>query len=568
MITQARRVSTCTILPEATDTRVVPHQRPPQPVSCGITLTVLLLAAAGRVSAQDVSGSMRLDYQSTAAANVGNRVGILAQQYYVRAVDRLFVKNLVVFTGNFSYRTGQVGQPVDFRPRYDLQLSSTGYSARVGYEPYTLRRGSVSQDERNRQWRSSLYVNPEKWPRLGFDHTRLRQERGSTTVARDDWSAYRLDWQPGSRTISSSYSRQVRTPRDSLREMIETYRALAATDHALPGNGRISLSYNFDRSWRERTGFESQALDQHVPTASASLQPSRWLALTTQYSGRYVIQSASGDAGSRHSNDQLASGSLTLSPSSNWSLGATRFFEKTADRSGQDAHNTDYWQVRASTDRVFYRQIRGQFTVYRIAYSGAGEGLRFSDAYFAALRGRPHRHAELSLESSLADRHGLQDRRYAVNVSSYFRLYPIHGSQAQVSYNAIAEGRELSNFDITGESFAGSLQYNPDPNLSLTGGGLVRRNRQADAVWGTTWNATATYRWPSFANASVYYTRRPAQGVVNPLQPAGGAGLQTWIATVDWWIGPSTTASVNYSRYIGGGTSTRDLWGIGFATQF
>jgi len=530
---------------------------------------VLLLAVAGRVSAQDVSGSMRLNYQNTAAAtDSDSQVGTLTQQYYIRAVDRLFVKNLLVFMGNFSYRTGQAGQPVDFRPRYELQLSSTGYGARFGYEPYTLRRGDVSQDERNRRWHSSVYVNPEKWPRFSFDLTRLRQERGPAAVVRDNWSAYTMSWQPGSRTISSSYTRQARTPRNSPREMIETYRALAATDHALPGNGRISLSYNFDRSWRRRSGIESGGLDQHVPTASASIQPSRWVALMTQYSGRYVVQSVSGSAGSRYSNDQLASGSLTLSPSASWSFGVMRYFEKTAERTSQDAHNTDYWQVRASTDRVFYRQIRGQFTVYRIAYSGAGEGLRFSDAYFVALRGRPHRHAELSLESSLADRHGLQDRRYAVNASSYLRLYPTHGSQAQVSYNAIAEGREFSNFDITGESFAGSLQYNPDPNLSLTGGGLVRRNRQSDAVWRTTWNATATYRWPSFANASVYYTKRPAQNAASPSQATGETGLETWIATVDWWIGPSTTASINYSRYIGGGTSSRDLWGIGFATQF
>lgn len=509
---------------------------------------------------------MRLDYQSAGSAA---KDGTLAQQYYVRLTDRLFVKNLAIFSGNFYYRTGAEGQPVDFRPRYDLQLSSAGYSGRVGYEPYTIRRGGA-YDEKNRRWRTSVLLTPAKLPRFGYDMTRSRQDIGEDGTGRDDWSSYTMNWQGGSRILAGSYSRQVRESRDSLSETLDVYRAMTSTDIALPAQGRINLAYNFDRTSNERVNTQATELDQHVPSASASLTPSRWLSWNGQYSGRYMTRRTEGSR-DQSSNDQLATGALTLTPTPHWSFGVTRYFERAQERDNQEARSTDYWQVRASTDRVFFRRINSQFTVYRIAYTGAREGARYSDAYFVSLRGRPHRHAELSTEASFADRHGLQQPRYAVSTTSFLRLYPTHGSQAQIAYNAVGETGDLSDFDISEESYTGNLQYTPDVKLSFSGGVTFRRNRLLETGWATVWNGSATYRIPSFANFSAYYTNRE----IVTVRPANGSGQvveppaqESLILTVDWWLGPSTSLSANYSWRKGDAAASQDTWGVGLSTQF
>lgn len=271
------------------------------------------------------------------------------------------------------------------------------------------------------------------------------------------------------------------------------------------------------------------------------------------------------------SNDQLATGTLTLTPTPHWSFGVIRYFERAQERDNQEARSTDYWQVRASTDRLFFRRVNSQFTVYRIAYMGAHEGARYSDAYFVSLRGRPHRHAELSTEASFADRHGLQQPRYAVSTTSFLRLYPTHGSQAQISYNAVGESGELSDFDISEESYTGNLQYTPDVKLSFSGGVTLRRNRLLESAWGTVWNGSTTYRIPAFANFSAYYTNRE----VRTVRPVNGSGQvveplaqETLILTVDWWLGPSTSLSANYSWRNDGVVGSQDAWGLGLSTQF
>ncbi|HWO57739.1 MAG TPA: hypothetical protein VNN55_09255 [bacterium] len=524
----------------------------------------LVWAAACPAAAQEIGGSMKLDYQSTSAGAEADANESVAQQYYLRLTDRLFVKNLLVFTGNFYYRTGNAVQPVDFRPRYDLQLSSAGYGARVGYEPYTLRRGGAAPDEQSRRWRANVQLSPAKWPRLAYDMSRFRTETADRPGGRDNWDSYMMNWQGGSRVLATTYSRQRRHARDTLSETVESYRAIASIDLPLPGQGRLGLGYNFDRTWNRRVGQVTTAVNQHVPTANLSSQPARWVSLTGQYSGRYIRRDAGGNP-TDNTDDQLATGVLTLMPTARWSIGVLRYFERTEERQGTESRNTDYWQVRANTDRIFFRRINSQFTVYRIAYQGAGKGVRFSDAYFAALRGRPHRHAELSTEVSLADRHGLQAVRYAVSGTSYLRLYPTHGSQAQVSYNAIAEGKRLSEFDISEESVSGSMQYSPDARLSFTGTSTLRRNRLLESSWTMIWSVATTYRLASVANASAYYASRETARTAGATAPAEAAS--SWILTFDYWLSPSTTISVNYT-WRGSGRDTHDIWGAGFSAQF
>jgi hypothetical protein len=351
---------------------------------------------------------------------------------------------------------------------------------------------------------------------------------------------------------------------------VDVYRAITSTDISLPGQGRINLAYNFDRTSNDRVRTLSTELDQHVPSASASLSPTRWLSWTGQYSGRYITQRTEG-RDNQQSNDQLATGTLSLNPSPSWSFGVTRYFERAEERDNQEGRSTDYWQVRASTDRIFFRRVSSQFSVYRIAYAGAAEGARYSDAYFVSLRGRPHRHAELSTEASFADRHGLQSIRYAVSTTSFLRLYPTRGSQAQIAYNAVGETSELSDLDISEESYTGNLQYTPDVRLSFSGGVTFRRNRLLDAGWATVWNATASYRVPSFANFSAYYTNRevvasrPTDGSTQVIELPAQESL---VLTVDWWLGPSTSLSANYSWRHGDAATANDNWGLGLTTQF
>lgn len=551
---------------EAVDTVILGHTR----AACAIrtigwcAALAILSPRAGR--AQEMNGSMRLSYQNN---GVATDKGTLAQQYYVRMTDRLFVKNVMVFTGNFYYRTGSDGSPVDFRPRYELQLSSTGYSGRVGYEPFTIRRFGV-RDEEFRRWRTNAVISPDRWPRLSYDMTRVRQERGSAATGRDDWNAFNLNWQGGPRVLAATYSRQTRSSRDSLSEKLEIYRALTSTDIPLPGQGRLSLSYSFDRTTNARSPLPATELDQHVPAASASVAPARWVNLTSQYSGRYISRRVSAEA-EESSNDQLATGTLTITPNRHWSFGMIRYFERVEERLNQDRRSTDYWQVRASADRMFFRRITGQFTAYRIAYAGAREGARFSDAYFMALRGRPHRHAELSSEFSMADRHGLQSLRYAVSTTSYLRLYPTRGTQAQFSYNAIAESpAQAFAFNISEEGYTGNLQFTPDAKLSLNGGATIRRNRLLGSDWDVVWSASSTYRWPGFANISAHYNKRE-QTITTPASgptPANETPAQeSLILTVDVWLGPSTSISANYS-WRDGGSESQAFWGLGLTTQF
>ncbi len=515
---------------------------------------------------QEVNGSMRVDYQNT-----DTRVadGLVSQQYYLRLTDRLFVKNVVVFTSNVHYRTGNQVQPVEFRPRYDLQLTNVSYSGRIGYEPHTVRREGGANEE-NRLWRGGVQLTPSKLPRLGFDMLRSEKSTKGERQGSDHWNAYNLNWQDGSRLLAGAYSRQRRASSDTLSETLETYRAMVANDFALPADGRLNLAYNFDRTTDQRVNLRATESDQHVPSASASLSPTRWLQWSAQYSGRYMTRRTEG-LDQENSNDQLATGTVSITPSARWSFGVIRYFERAEDRGEQEGRSTDYWQVRASTDRVFFRRINGQFTVYRISYTGAERGARYSDAYFVALRGRPHRHAELSTEASLSDRHGLQQLRYATTTTSYVRLYPTHGSQAQLSYNAVAEANALDDFDVSEESFTASLQYNPDARLSLSGGATSRRNRRIEGAWTTNWTLSSTYRWPNFVNLSVYYVNREAAEVRQ--SPASGVATQlpaqeSLLLTVDWWLSASTSLSTNSSWLDGGDAGSRTTWGVGITTQF
>jgi hypothetical protein len=519
--------------------------------------------------AQSVNGSVRMDYQSTKTNSVPDgSLDRLVQQYFIRAVDRLFVKNTVIFTGNFAYRTGGDGQPVDFHPHYEWLLSSYGYGARVAYEPFTLRRGTVATAETDRRWRSGLYVNPDRWPRLSYDFTRSKTDRHSEGISHDDWDSYVLSWQPGGNAISSSYTKQVRSAPDTVGEVLETYRASASSDRALPYHGHLGLAYNYDRSWRERLGFDASALDQHTPSAYLTSQPASWIGWNAQYTGRYRNRRDPQLTGASHSQDQMATGTLTLTPRPGLSVVGLRYYDRTAEGSDQGGQNSDYWQVRASRDGRFFRQVQGLFTVYRIIYVGQPEGKKYSDAVFASLRGRVHRHAELSAEGSLADQHGIQPERYAANANIYTRLSPTAKSQAQIGYSCQAVAHERGNFDIANENITTNAQWYPDPNISLSGGTTLGRNRLLNPAWTTSWTAAASYRWPSFANLSLNYNRRDRQKLLAAGTQGDVAATETLLLDGVWWVNPSTTVNVSWSHRKGQALAGGDQWSIGLATQF
>lgn len=511
---------------------------------------------------------MRLDYQSTDASGDGGRDAVLTEHYYVRAIDRLFVKNLIVFSGNFNYRAGnKSGQPVDFRPRYDVQLTSAGYGAGVSYEPYTLRQGAVLTSETVRRWRANAFTQPAGWPRVSHDMVRNRQERGTGGVARDDWNSGSIRWQPGGMTLSSSYSRQVRTSIDSVGETLETYRGQAARDFQLPGQGRLSLAYNYDRTWRRRQAL-SGALDQHVPSVGLAMQPARWIGWNGQYTGRFIVQRTEGAAESRTFNDQLANGSLDVTPKRGLAFGLLRYVERTEQRATQESRRTDYWQARATVEGRLFRKVRSQYTVYRILYNGAEPGMRYSDAWFVSLRGRPHRHAELNTELGFADRHGRQALRYAGNMNTNVRLYPTRQTQLQGGYNTIAEASALGDFDLSEETILAGCQYQPEAWLSISGSAIWRRNRLRDPAWRRTWSATAAYRWRSTLSAALYYQNRESQMASTILESEAVPAQESWQWTLDWWVGPSTTLKLYRTIRSGGGIDSHGVWGAGVSTQF
>ncbi len=533
----------------------------------GIAVHACVFPALAR--AQSVNGSMQMDYQTTKTNAVADgRLDHLVQQYFIRAVDRLFVKNTVIFTGNFAYRTGGDGQPVDFHSHYEWLLSSYAYGARVAYEPFTLRRGAVASEETIRRWRSGLFVNPDRWPRLSYDFTRSKTDRHSEGISHDDWDSYVLSWQPGSNAISSSYARQVRTAPDTVGEVLETYRASVSSDRPLPYQGHFGLAYNYDRSWRERLGSNASALDQHTPSVFLTAQPVSWIGWNAQYTGRYRVRRDPQLTGPDHTQDQMATGTLTLTPVSGFSVVGLRYYDKTAEVGAAGGQSSDYWQVRASRDGRLFRQVRGLFTAYRIVYVGQPEGKKYSDAFFASLRGRVHRHAELSAEGSLADLHGTQPDRYAANANIYSRLSPTVTSQIQVGYSLQALAHERGNFDIANENITVNTQWYPDPNISFSGGTTVGRNRLLSSAWTTAWTAAASYRWPSFANISVNYNRRDRQKLLAAGAQAAVAATKTLLIDGVWWVNPSTTVTVSWSRRQGQALATGDQWSVGLATQF
>ncbi|MBI3871865.1 MAG: hypothetical protein HY304_02175 [candidate division Zixibacteria bacterium] len=527
-----------------------------------------LVLAPGVATAQIWSGSARLDYQSAPTNSAAATVGTLAQQYYVRIYDRLFYKNEATFLGHFAYRTAQAGQPVDFRPRYEWQLTGYGYGGRLSYEPYTIRRGDPNLDETHRLLRAGLLAQPQGGPRLTYDTQRNKQERGQSDAALDRWNSYALNWQHGTTALSGTFSRQVRTTSDSAGIILETYRTGSSTDRSLPGHHRVSLGYGYNRTWERRPGALG-AQDQHTPTAGISGQPWQILNWSAQYSGRFTKLAPTGQLGAAHYSDHLASATATLGPVPGTSLALSRYVEANDPRAGDSTRRTDYWQGRLSTEGRFYRQIRGMATVYRIIYAGAPSGARYSDAYFVSLRGKPQAHAELSAELALADRHGTQPKRFAGNASLNTRLQPTSSWQWQIGYSALSAATALDNFDISEESFSTNAQYTPAANLSVSGGVSWRRNRLVTTSWNPVWSAAGTCRWPSFANISLNYSRRPTgvSGVTIP-GARNGARSETLLADVLVWLGPRTTISANYNRGSDGRGLENTIWGLGLSTQF
>jgi len=560
----------CIILRVGTDTRVTGTRCRLAVHAIGLVLVAVPLAVSRPAAAQGWDGSLRLDYQNMERGQGGSeRVGTLTQQYYLRYYNRLFYKNDLTFNASFAYRTGAAGQPVDFRPRYEWQLAGYGYGGRVSYEPYTIRRGMESDREIVRRWRSSVFIQPVHGPRFTYDFMRGRQERPLLGTARDQWNSYSLSWGPAGVALAAGYSRQVRTARDTTAQALEVYRFSVAADRALPWRHRLNVGYNFDRSWDHRPAAGTGEQDQHVPTASLSGQPVDAVNWTAQYSSRFLHRRSPRAGENVHANDQLASGAVTVTPLRPLSLSVSRYIEDSEERQDQPARRSDYWQGRLSTEGRFYRQIRALASVYRLYYTGAPRGRKYSDAYFAALRGRPHRHAEWSTELAFADRHGTQPERYSGNLSTYARLYPTAQTQCQLGYTTLATAVQLDDFALTEESFNANAQYTPDANLSLSGGVTLRRNRRMSARWDPGWTATGTYRWPSFANIGFNYSRRELATAAGTAVAASGRGAaETLLADLLVWLGQRTTATVNYTHRSGAGGSSGSIWGVGFSTQF
>ncbi|MEW5702007.1 MAG: hypothetical protein AB1792_07245 [Candidatus Zixiibacteriota bacterium] len=537
-------------------------------------LVLLLLAqfAAGISNAwgQVWNGSMRLDYQNIPPReNSDERIGTLTEQYYLRYSGRLFYKNDLLFSTDLAYRTASAGQPVDVRPRYEWLLSGYGYGWRLSYEPYTLRLGSDSGRNRVRRWRSSIFVQPARWPRLTYDFLRGTESKSAEGIARDRWHSYSLTWAPVGVALAAGYSRQIRTARDTTAQMLEVYRLSLSAERTLLGRHRLNVGYSYDRNWDHRPNLGSGEQDQHVPNASLTGQPTPWMNWAFQYSRRFLHRRTSATGEDIRTNDRLASGAMNLNPWKPLTVVLSRYIEDTEERRDQPARRTDYWQGRVSTEGRFYRQIRILATVYRLYYVGAPTATRYNDAYFLALRGRPHRHAEWSTEMSLADRHGAQTDRYSANLNVYSRLYPTAKVQCQLGYTTLATATAWDRFHGADENLTGNLQYTPDQNLSLTGGVTRTRNRRVSRAWDNGWTLTGTYRWPSFGNLGINYSRRIAVPVTE-----GATGTSTRRATrtllVDLlvWLGPRTTATAGYTYRSGGGADPGSIWGVGLSTQF
>jgi hypothetical protein len=538
----------------------------------GIVLPLLMAFSSPNATAAAWSASMRLDYQSIPVS--GGRTGVLLQRYYLRVTDRLFYKNQLSFTGTFDHRGRQAGQPAEFRPRYELLLTSFGYGGQLVFEPYTQQQsGGPDVATVNRRWRGGLFIQPNRWPRFTYDFTRYRhsqtgQQSDTLPTGRDRWDSYVVSWQPKSNVFGAGYSRQLTTSGGTTGEIVEIYRATASSERTLPWRHHLSMSYNFDRTWSERFGVESNAQDQHAATLNLNGRPAPTVNWSSQYSGRFLTIHRPDSAVVRPT-DHDASATFNWVPAKVFNASVARYYEHTGARVGQPAQHTDFVQGRASAEGKLYRQMRFLATVFRIVYMGAPKGARYDDAYFFSLRGKPYRHADWSTEMSLADRHGRQPDRYGGNINTFARLVPLARVQTQIGYTAILSAVKLDAFHVTEESYSTNMQYIPTANMSLAGTWAIHRARPTRSKWTPVWSATGTCRWPSFASLSVNYSQREliAPATVTTV-PTTWRHPSTLLGNIVWWIGPNSTVTAQYTRQEASDGTKSENWGVSVSTSF
>lgn len=535
----------------------------------GTLLTVLIMSLLGSESTAAVwSGSMRLDYQAIPSSG-GKRQDLL-QQYYVRVSDRLFYKNQLSFTGNFLHRGRQGGQPADFRPRYELTLTSYGYGGQLVYEPHTQKQPGIDGEEDvSRRWRGAIYAQPDRWPRFSADFLRARRTQTSRGTGRENWNTYQVTWQPGPHVLALSYSRQKRTSHGASAELVEVYRATASTDRTFWWHSRMNLTYGFDRTWNQSYASVSSSQDQHSASLSLGGDPFPSLNWTAQYGGRFQHTSrTSASVLAANLTNHLASATVSWTPVREVTASASRYVERGGALADQTAQRTDYWQGRISAEGKLYRHMRVMGTFYRLYYTGAPEGAKYNDAYFLAFRGQPFVRVDWSAEMTLADRHGRQADRYAGASNVYSRLQPLASVQMQAGYSSILSGERIGAMRVSEENLNTNLQYTVTTNLGISAAWAVGHNRQLKRKWTPTWTVTGTYRWPSLANAGFSYSRQQAIQLADPAAPKVTARPSTLLANVVFWLGPSSTLSAQYTHQTTIGGQSNENWGVSISTSF
>ncbi|MBI5867725.1 MAG: hypothetical protein HZB43_05455 [candidate division Zixibacteria bacterium] len=535
----------------------------------GILLVVSLMTRMGSNAMAAVwNGSMRVDYQAIPSVG-GNREDLL-QQYYLRVSDRLFYKNQLTLTGNFIHRARQSGQPADFRPRYEVTLTSYAYGGQLVYEPHTQKQPGINGEEDvSRRWRGAIYAQPDRWPRFSADFLRARRTQTSQGTGRESWNTYQVTWQPGSHVLALSYSHQKRTSRGASAELVEVYRATASTDRTFGWHSRMNLTYGFDRTWNQTYASVSSSQDQHSAGVSLSGDPLPSLNWTAQYGGRFQHSSrTSASIIPANLTNHLASGTVSWTPVREVTASASRYVERGSALADQAAQRTDYWQGRISAEGKLYRHMRVLGTIYRLYYTGAPQGTKYNDAYFLAFRGQPFVRVDWSAEMTLADRHGRQADRFAGAANVYSRLQPLSSLQMQAGYSNVLSGGTFRAMAVSEENLNTNLQYTATTNMGISAAWAISHNRALKRKWTPTWTVTGTYRWPSFANIGFSYSRQQAIQSADPAAPKVTAQPSTLLANIVFWLGPSSTLNAQYTHQTTIGGQSNENWGVGISTSF
>lgn len=361
-----------------------------------------LLLACDPTEAQQLFGNGSVSLQeSRSAPSQTPRSGLYSTRAALTVEDILMYKNRFRLGAHLDWRDDFYSPAQEFRPIYSGSLTGYGYHLTTTFSPYwrySSRQGDSTQSNLfrvyNREWRSSLLVNPARLPTFNLVFARNRQfdrERLPVySLLQETWVA-EIGYVYRQSSAKGNYNRR-RTDNyvtGATGDIIRAVSGTGAISQPLPLNSSLSTTYTYYESRRTIQLLSAEESRTHAAAVLVTNRVIAPLGMTASYSGRFVESTTRFASRTRNRSENM-SALLSFTPARFAELQAGKTYQ--IEGSSGQFETSEYVTLTASFSRFLRRGVDTRLAVTRTIFQQSNRLREIRDSSGSVIATEPVNH--------------------------------------------------------------------------------------------------------------------------------------------------------------------------------